>query len=114
MKFGKLLRVTSAEMNEVEEILQCYKDAKKVLKTWAKPGETQPGELLDTSLREKLFIDTLSVHLKSYNSQWEKREKVCKQRYVEFQRQARPLRRGGRPGCREYSLHSHLHFSARH
>lgn len=81
MKFGKLLKVTAAELPEMEEVFACYKAAKKVLKLWG--GDAQ--SLCVTPEQDEQFLTTLSLHLTKFNKQWEEREKCCMTRFAGFQ-----------------------------
>ena len=86
MKFGKLLRVTSSELEEVEQILSCYKDAKKVLKTW--PDSEGEGGASEAAARDNAFVDTLTLHLSRYNVKFEERERGCRAKCVQAEQQA--------------------------
>lgn len=82
MHFGKLLRVTTSQMPEVEQILACYKACKKTIKSWPKDA--------CVDVDDSAFVHTLSTHLCTFNRKWEERELACKVRFAALQEQVRP------------------------
>jgi hypothetical protein len=70
MKFAKLLRVTSTELPEVEEVLRCYKTSKKVLKSWPGAQDATGANDATAASRDQEFVQTLSAHLSQFIETW--------------------------------------------
>lgn len=96
MKFGKLLRVSSEELDEVEHVAARYKEAKKLLHN-CDPGDSQ-------SEADCAFADCVLGHLRSFNAKFEEKEDGLKANYSAMQREVR-LFEG--PGI--FPVHSSLH-----
>lgn len=74
MKFARLLRATVRDLPEMQELLTCYKDMKKLLKgVSANEGDAEASSA-NASQMEAQFVQSLYRHLSGFNSQWVERE----------------------------------------